>query len=503
MAITFDSSKIAMFRDAQFASGNTIANLGDDGLTAGGTYHGALGAITRTKAEKAENNKVRTELLRSLGQAFGLSGMSEADGKVSFSKDFMDQLESILGKDVFKRADFNIGADGTVTSGRPLTSRRISAIMTKAVEAGEAATPQVRLGGDEYDATAHETATPQVRLGGDEYDAAAYEAETPLVRLGGGEYDAAAYDVDLDTIQHDIAKRKDTPPAEETKPVLRLAMVMEDEVEPAAPEPEPPKPLGPDPELTDYFNHVGMSKAFLDKDFEGLISENEEWVRNDQSGKSNQGVPRYVITDPKTQARLPLRSSSDLVDYFTHTNKIGLFEPSLYSNIPKGGIKTPEGLKALKDYVRSTLKTYVQSSIDLYFEAKEAGKLEDFVAEIVREPGACMDGKANRLGEIREALGLLTDVVPEVADHDERTNLDMCVFREIGAASKKIPTGKVWKDLADAVKQELVGKIRPICTVENGKLTPLMEGGKPVVRAVTAEDVDRIGPTCMEITGAF
>ena len=56
MAITFDSSKIATFSTAQFASANTIAKLGDDGLETGGTYHGALGALTRSKADMAENN---------------------------------------------------------------------------------------------------------------------------------------------------------------------------------------------------------------------------------------------------------------------------------------------------------------------------------------------------------------------------------------------------------------------------------------------------------------
>ena len=47
MAVSFDSTKLAMFRDAQFASENSIANLGDDGLKADGTYKNAFSAITR------------------------------------------------------------------------------------------------------------------------------------------------------------------------------------------------------------------------------------------------------------------------------------------------------------------------------------------------------------------------------------------------------------------------------------------------------------------------
>ena len=447
--MTFDASRISTFSGAQFASANSIAKLDTDGdIKSGGTYHGAMSAIFRTSAAKESNNAVRTELLKSLGQAFGLSGMSEADGKVSFSKDFMDQLESILGKDVFKRDDFKIGADGTVTSGRPLTSRRISAIVTKAEEVG---------------------------------------ATRCLVRVGGGEYDATAYEADFKTIQQAIARRKDT---------TETLSLFSDEKEPVT--------YVPYPRLTEYYKHVGKCMEFLNKDFEGLISENEEWVSNERSGKSNEGVARYVITDPKTQARIPMHSAGDLVHYFSFTNPIGLFEPSLYPNIPRGGIKTPEALGALKDYVRSTLKTYVQSSIDLYFDANEAGKLDDFVEEINSAHLACMDNRTEFTIATRAKLGLFVDAVPEVADHDVKTNLDQCVYQEIGLASKKIPNARVWNDIAGEVKQALVGKVRPIGTVdESGRFEPLMEGGKPVVRAITEEDVDRIGPICMKITGVF
>ena len=458
MAITFDSSKIATFSTAQFASANTIAKLGDDGLETGGTYHGALGALTRSKADMAENNKVRTELLRSLGQAFGLSGMSEAGGKVSFSKDFMDQLESLLGKDVFKRGDFKIGADGTVTSGRPLTSRRISAIVAKAEDVGAKC----------------------------------------LVRCGGGEYDAAAYEADFKTIQNAIAIRKD---------VRERQSMFED------PKNKKPVTYVPYPRLTEYFEDVGKCLKFLNNDFEGLISENPEWVSNERSGKSNAGVARYVITDPETHERTPLRTPGDLTTYLTRPTKyIGLFEPNWYANIPKR-IDTPDGLDALKNYIRMTLKTFVQSSVDLYFDANEAGKLEDFVDEINKATLGCMDNRVEFTVKTRTKLDLFADATvatdainaEDVArNHDERTTLDRCVYEEIGFANRKIPNVKVWSDVAVEVKKELVGKVRPIGTVDaSGVFTPLMEGGKPVVRAITAEDVDRIGPTCMDILGVF
>ena len=441
--MTFDASRISTFSGAQFASANSIAKLDTGGdITSGGTYRGALSSIFRSSAAKESNNAVRTELLKSLGQAFNLSGMTEADGKVSFSKDFMDRLESLLGKDVFKREDFKIGDDGTVTSGRPLTSRRISTIVAKAEEVG-----------------------------------ARY-----LVRCGGGEYDAAAYEEDFKTVQHAISRRKDVREGA----LLGLNGTGKGSVT-----------YKPEPRLTEYFNHVGKCLRFLNNDFEGLISENEEWVSNARSGKSNEGVARYVITDPKTQGRIPMHSAGDLTKYLSLTNPIGLFEPSLYPNIPKDGIKTPEDLNALKDYIRSTLKVYVQSSIDLYFDASAAGKLNDFVAEIRNATLACMDNRTEFTIATRTKLELLTDVVPEAAKHTEQTPLKDCIDEEIGLALKKRPEADNWGKIADLVKGALVGQKRPIMTLsQSGDIVPLMEGGKQVVRAVTAEDIDKIGQTC-------
>ena len=76
----------------------------------------------------------RTELLCSLGNAFGLNGMGQnKDGVTTFSKSFMDKLQKLLG-DEFKRNDFGISDDGTVTSGKPLTQRRVSAIVKQAID---------------------------------------------------------------------------------------------------------------------------------------------------------------------------------------------------------------------------------------------------------------------------------------------------------------------------------------------------------------------------------
>lgn len=50
----------------------------------------------------------------------------------------------------------------------------------------------------------------------------------------------------------------------------------------------------------------------------------------------------------------------------------------------------------------------------------------------------------------------------------------------------------------------MAGLTRPISTLdEKGDIVPLKVNGNAVVRPVTAEDIDRIGPKCCEISFAF
>ncbi len=119
----------------RFENENSIANLtpgSDNRIEQAGTYKGGLSVLFRSGAEKANNNAIRTELLKSLGEAFHIEGMHDrGDGKVTFNKQFMDRLGELFGADL-KQEDFGMAADGSVASGRPLTQRRISAILQKA-----------------------------------------------------------------------------------------------------------------------------------------------------------------------------------------------------------------------------------------------------------------------------------------------------------------------------------------------------------------------------------
>ena len=129
MSVNFNSAAMGAFRNVNLGGADSIVNLdGEGGVKKNGELGNFIGKMFRASGTKDNNNAARTALLKSLGQAFGLAGMTVKDGKTTFSREFMDKLEQLLGP-AFKRADFKIGADGFVTSGKPLTQRRITAIL--------------------------------------------------------------------------------------------------------------------------------------------------------------------------------------------------------------------------------------------------------------------------------------------------------------------------------------------------------------------------------------
>lgn len=120
--MSFDIQAFNSFRTAKFDGADAIANISKNGaVEQKGSYHGPLGKLIRGFSTKAANNATRTELLCSLGNAFRLDGIGRNEqGVTTFSKAFMDNLEKLLGAS-FKRGDFKIADNGTVSSGKPLT----------------------------------------------------------------------------------------------------------------------------------------------------------------------------------------------------------------------------------------------------------------------------------------------------------------------------------------------------------------------------------------------
>ena len=419
----FTTAALERFRNVNLQGQNAIANLGENNsITQKGSYY-RIGWVFRGSETEKANNAVRTELLRSLGNAFGLEGMSQNKaGVTTFSKGFMTKLEKLLGAD-FKKDDFKIGPDGTVSSGKPLTQRRISAIINRAEIAG------------------------------------------------GIKFDIEAYKKKLTQVNAAIATLPDDTKKDNVK---------------------------------SYFEHVGMCLNFLEKEMDHLVTQNKDWKKPTDTEYFD--IPRFIFNNPKTGQTSGMLERAPFVNYLTHN--IGLFHFEQYKNLPRT-LNTPEDLKDNLDYVRNTTTLYVQNAIDIFLDAKEAGKLPELSAMISKDPGACMDAKASQPGSFRVELGLLAsdenmDEIDLVADHGPDTSLDKCIYEEIKIAIAKNQNDKGWADLSKTVKKELVGLIRPIMTVDNNnKIVPLMENGQHVVRAVTATDIDKLGQACTDILSIF
>ena len=435
MSLDINFAALGAFRNVNFGNADAIANLKQgDGVEQNGKLGSFLGKMFRSSATKANNNAVRTELLKSLGQAFGLSGMSEAGGKTTFSADFMAKLEGILGRDVFKAADFKIGRDGTVSSGKPLTQRRIQAIVNKAVVASR------------------------------------------------GQYDAGVYRTKLDSINAKIATMPEGP--------------------------------GTKVAMQDHFAAVGKLIDFMDKELDGLFDEN--FTYNPQKDQEGDNVPYVMVSKLGGKyEQKPLKSIGMVTQYVKDfTGKLFHIQENILA-----GVKNIAQLSDLDDppeqitaYLKRAMTEFVMASIDTYLDADKAGKLDGYQS-VITHAWPCIEGKTSGITEFRLANLPLEDVNPAagpaevnvnaVATHDKNQPLNQCIGREISALDAKGVKFESWKDVAAAVKQNLIGTIRPIdVPVKDGdgwKFELLRdEKGQPVVREITEEDIDRLGEACME-----
>lgn len=129
-----NTASLAKFSNINLGSDNSIVNITDDkNITKKKEFSSSnIFRWMRSSSTQAANNEARTQFLKSLGEAFDIDGMrKDAYGKITFSKEFMNKLEGLLGPS-FKREDFGIPEEGgTVTSGKPLTQRRIKAIVNE------------------------------------------------------------------------------------------------------------------------------------------------------------------------------------------------------------------------------------------------------------------------------------------------------------------------------------------------------------------------------------
>ena len=472
MAIQFDISKVAMFRNAVLANGDTMANLdGNGGIKSAGQYAGRFSDYrNRTDTQRTNNNAVRTALLKALGQAFGISGTTEEGGIVRFSAQFMNRLQQILGNDVLKRSDFKMSDDGMVKSGRPLTKRRIEAIINKAITVGKT--------DFDVDIYSKKLQTIKKELGLGEMPKDGLEKKTGkelflLVEKG------------LDLLKNGIFLGKTVMDKETNKPVMVYG------------------PKGGKVDKSFFRvnpNYLGMLESNMDPKKHGY-SEFEVLGANGM----------YVPYDGNMKDELLKKLT---FNEFIHT------EHAPVSTKDLGSVENQ------KRYIYNTVQQFVQKMIDIYFEAKETGKLGQFKAFLSRGVGACLEAKGENLVKwqaenLKEANPANGEEMSkeEIAEFERVADLrdsdfapppktDDLVYGVINSLYMTDDSFKVkdnWKDFAGPAKEKLLGKTAQIMNIEldeasnEYKFTPLLDlNNQPVVRPLTEEDIDEMGRACLK-----
>ena len=505
-----------MFRTATNWSADSMANLdGSDAIKNVGEYGGRISAIGRTKIEKAANNEIRTELLRALGDAFHMQVLSDQDGKARFTRDFLRQLERVIGVD-FKRDDFKLDGEGYVCSGRPLTARRIKAIVNKvnlaaAKEATAGLSDSVGSTGLVFTGRADD-----------------------LVRQSGMDSDSEVGGISISAGKKS-GKAGKAGGTGESGPVKTPFGLRKEIYNPFFAKLDAIKgKIGSAPEhVQKFYARIEKSLDYLDNQLDtDRLSKNapdKSALRNDQAYEFNvielgeeyrDGMNKFECYDPKQGKYIPMKNTDDFnknilwhaigggfihLERATRTNEYKekvMFRPD----------ESPD-IQPLRKYIADTLRLLISKSIDLYFASEEAGKLDLFF-EHLKEPGACIEDQGLHLVEFEDKHLTKADAVPDedaralnlIADGkapdlpEDTVNQFMDVL--IDLEGKEFCTAdKGWnKELADAIKAELRGKK---CVMQDfdaphklGTKVPdvLGENGLPVVKVLTDELIDELGP---------
>lgn len=248
---------------------------------------------------------------------------------------------------------------------------------------------------------------------------------------------------------------------------------------------------------------------FMERDLDTLFDENFAYEpKKPQEGKN---FPYVMLS--KLDGRheeVPLTSIGMVTDYVQKTT--GQLFHINENIIGKGSGARLEDLKdppkEIAAYLKRAMTEFISTSIDTYLDCGKKGKLPQFIS-LMSSSWPCIEGKTTGITEFR-LMNLPIDDVGPAATHNDDQPLNQCIGREIAALVQKGNKADSWQDVAANVKKNLVGTIRPIdvpVKVPNGtgeddyewKFEPLLDNeGKPVVRAITEADIDRLGEACME-----
>ena len=500
-----------MFRTAKDWTADSIANLdGGNAIKKAGEYGGAFSALGRSKIEKAANNEMRTELLKALGDAFGLQVLTDNDGKARFTRDFLRTLERNIGAE-FKRDDFKLDADGYVCSGRPLTARRIKAIISKVtsatLDAGSSGSSistgraDALMSSSELDSESAVGgfSTSAGKVGKSGKSAGAGKSGPVKTQFGLRKEIYNPYFDKLDVIKGKIRKA----PEHVQKFYARIEKSL------------------------DYLaNQLDTERLEEGDDDRSALRNTMEYQFEviELGGKLKPGMHKFECYDPKQGRYVPLESTYDF------NNNIlspaiggGFIHLERATRINENGDKVAfnsrqaPDIQPLRKYIADTLRLLVSKAIDLYFASEEAGKLDEFFNHL-HNPGACIEDQGMHLvmfegehltkgdavsAEDARAYNLIADgKAPDLPDDSVHQFMDVLIDFE---GEKWGSKDAGWnKQLADAMKAELRGKK---CVMQDfdaphelgAKVPELLDkNGLPVVKVLTDELIDELGPKILK-----
>ena len=508
-----------MFHAAKNWAADSMANLdGKNAIKNVGEYGGCLSALGRSNIEKAANNAMRTELLRALGDAFNMQVMTGLDGKARFTRDFLRQLERVIGSD-FKRDDFKLDAEGYVCSGRPLTARRIKAILNKVGLAAAKEATAGLLGGK--GATFTGRADAMAFASGMESDSEVGGLSAAAGKAGkSGKAGKAGGMGETGPVKTPFGLRKEI-----YNPFFAKLDVIKGKI-------------GKAPEhVQKFYTRIGKSLDYLanqlDTELECEGAPDKSALRNDPvyefevldlGNEYKYGMNKFECYDPKQGKHVPMKSTDEFSkNILWHAIGGGFIHLERATRTDENGKKVkfnvadaPE-IQPLRKYIADTLRLLVSKALDLYFASEEAGKLDLFFKHL-KEPGACIEDQGLHFIEFEAKHLTKADAVPDeearvlnliadgkAPDLPENTVNQFMMVLDDFEGEKFFSPEKGWnKELADAVEAELRGKK---CVMQDfsvphrpgDKLPELTgENGLPVVKVLTDELIDELGPKVLK-----
>ena len=142
---------------------------------------------------------------------------------------------------------------------------------------------------------------------------------------------------------------------------------------------------------------------------------------------------------------------------------------------------------------------------------------------INKNSGVCLEDRCGRFDEFvqkhlvsKDAMDIaaaaeakrVADTALNGDNPENAENLIYGAIEELEETDETLAAADDWADYSEKVKARLVGKMATVTVpeVQDDKYVfkPVMEDGKALVRPLTAEDVDILGPACLaSVVGAI